>query len=73
MTTAQGIGAGGVEFDGSIAQRDHRRGRLSGLVGRRPKVGQVMLRLRIKVSVGADTVIHLAAQQRIDRAVAILA
>ena len=73
MAAADGVGAGGVEFDGGEAQVHEADGGLGGGVGVDPELGGFLAGFGVKVGVAADAVVHLAAQKRPDRAVARLA
>ena len=73
MSAAHRIGAGGIKFYRRIAAIDQINRAFCGQFWRSPKVIQIMVRKRIKVTIGADTLVHDAAQQSPDRPLAVFA
>jgi len=67
MSATHRIRASRVKFDGRIAAIDQIHCAFCGHFWRGPKVIQIMVRKRIKVTIGADTLVHNAAKQCPDR------
>ena len=68
-----GVGAGRIEFDGGKAFFNAARSNFGAGVGIVIEVGRIRIVRRIEIGIGAQTLIHLAAQKRMYRPVKRLA